>query len=364
MLEARVATHRRDFEQALPAWDALAVASGQPMSAPAWTLAWLDHLAPAGAETRVVLVGDDGDLVGVVPLVARRDAGCGLWSLAAGDTGRVAPLARSGREWEVAQAAVAALGASEPPLDMLRIDNAPGGAWSLAWELSLRELWRSRRLLPWRRVAVRACPVMELDGTYEAWMSTKSANFRSEMGRARRRFARAGGVVRRATAETLERDVATYLRLHLSRRGEASDLWRVAAGLEAALVAAGADLLPLGRLRLYVLELEGEPIGALLFLAAGGELMLHNVGWDEAHARMKPGLVGLLTAIEEALAAGDRRLDFGPGAYPYKLRFATGDEPVYQTLLAGVGPRMAGIALERAPRAARALAAKVRRARG
>src|SRR5438270_11055308 len=58
-----------------PEWDALAVAASKPVAAPAWTLAWLRHVAPRPLEPRVLAVRDRGELVGVVPLYVSRARG-------------------------------------------------------------------------------------------------------------------------------------------------------------------------------------------------------------------------------------------------------------------------------------------------
>ena len=46
-------------------------------------------------------------------------------------------------------------------------------------------------------------------------------------------------------------------------------------------------------------------------------------------------MLGILDAIEDAFARGDRRMDLGPGAQPYKLRFADGNAPLG---VVGAGP--------------------------
>jgi CelD/BcsL family acetyltransferase involved in cellulose biosynthesis len=51
-------------------------------------------------------------------------------------------------------------------------------------------------------------------------------------------------------------------------------------------------------------------------------------------------MLGILEAIEQAFADGDERLDLGPGAQPYKLRFADGDDPLTWTILMAPGRRL------------------------
>ena len=102
----------------------------------------------------------------------------------------------------------------------------------------------------------------------------------------------------------------------------------------------GSELLDEGGFRLRMLELDGEPISAQLFAAAGGEVIYYNGGWDERHAQFKPAMLGILDAIEDAFARGERRMDLGPGAQPYKLRFADGTDPLAWWVLIPPGRRM------------------------
>jgi CelD/BcsL family acetyltransferase involved in cellulose biosynthesis len=102
----------------------------------------------------------------------------------------------------------------------------------------------------------------------------------------------------------------------------------------------GAAHIESGRFRLWILEAEGTAISAQLFARAGGEVVYFNGGWDERFAKLKPAMLGILAAIEDAFADGDERLDLGPGAQPYKLRLADGDDPLTWSLLMAPGPRL------------------------
>ena len=82
------------------------------------------------------------------------------------------------------------------------------------------------------------------------------------------------------------------------------------------------------RLRLWAAEVEGELISVQLFQAAGGEVKYWNGGWLEEHADVKPTMLTILAAIEDAIARGERRLDLGAGTHDYKLRFADGEDPL------------------------------------
>ncbi|MGV1050246.1 MAG: hypothetical protein ACOYD4_17165, partial [Solirubrobacterales bacterium] len=103
-LAAEILSDLADAETVSEEWDRLATGAGESFSAPGWALAWWRHVAPAGAGLRLVVVRDEGELVGVAPLWAVRAGSRSSRYEALG--GRLAspagPLAAPGREPEVA----------------------------------------------------------------------------------------------------------------------------------------------------------------------------------------------------------------------------------------------------------------------
>jgi CelD/BcsL family acetyltransferase involved in cellulose biosynthesis len=108
-----------------------------------------------------------------------------------------------------------------------------------------------------------------------------------------------------------------------------------------------------GRFRLQLLEVEGEPISAQLFMPTGGHVLYVNGGWDERFAQLKPPMLAILQEIEDAFARGERRVDLGIGVQPYKSRFADADEPVAWTIVMPIGARLPLTSLSVGPELAR-----------
>ena len=325
MLAAELVTAKDALEPLSPEWDALAVACDRPQMAPGVVLAWWRHVAPADARPRVVAVRDGGRLIGLAPFYvepsARRlrvDYRLPGVELCAG----LAPLAVPGREREVAKAIGARLACATPRPDLIALEGLPTAA---PWADALRSAWPESRRPVLHCYQQCGSPVVTLrQPSFDAWLADKSANFRGQMRRLHRKFEAAGGTTRLAAAATLDDDVAAFARLHAGRwegRGRSS-LAQLGARLPAMLSDAGRTLVPSGRFRLRVLELDGEPISAQLFLVAGGTVLYVNGGWDERHAALKPSMLGLLYTVEAAFATGERRIDLGVGEQPYKQRFA------------------------------------------
>jgi hypothetical protein len=97
------------------------------------------------------------------------------------------------------------------------------------------------------------------------------------------------------------------------------------------------------------MEVEGEPICADLYVAAGGEVLGLNGGWDEGWKKLSPPLLANLNTIEDAFARGDRRLNMGAGDQSHKVRFADGDAPISWNVVMPFAPRWALTRLRTAP---------------
>jgi CelD/BcsL family acetyltransferase involved in cellulose biosynthesis len=314
MLAAEMVTARDALEPLSAEWDALAVACGRPQMAPGFVLPWWRHVAPPDARPRLVAVREGDRLVGIAPFYvepsARRtriDYRLPGIELCAG----IAPLAVRDCEWDVATAIGAELACAKPRPSLIALEGVPIAS---PWAIALRERWPGARRPTLRQYHLHGCPLVTLrEASFDAWLAGKSSNFRGQMRRLRRGFAAAGGTTRLATDATLDEDVAAFARLHAQR-------WE-------------------GRgFRLRMLDLEGEPISAQLFLAAGETVLYLNGGWDKRHAKLKPSMLGLLDAIEETFATGERRIDLGVGDQAYKQRFANGNDPVGWSILMPPGP--------------------------
>jgi CelD/BcsL family acetyltransferase involved in cellulose biosynthesis len=341
-LNTEILDDRERIDALVPEWHALATACGEPLAAPAWVLSLSREIARASETPRIVTVREGERLIGLAPLCVdlaqpRRAAD---YRLLAGDMPRTTLLALSGREWEAAGAVAGALALSDPRLDVLALESIPVAT---CWPVALAEQWPGRVRPLLRQYFTMSSPTVALtQGSFDAWLGAKSSNFRSQMRRMRRRFAEAGGVGRFSTRETLHEDWAAMVRLHAGRwegRG-ASSIVAGGASLNAAYEAIGHELLEQGEFRLRVLEIDGKPISVQLFGAIGSEVIYINGGWDEEFAQFKPAMLGILDAIEDAFARGERRMDLGPGAQPYKLRFADGTDPVAWWVLIPPGRRM------------------------
>ncbi len=340
------------LEEIQDAWDALAIANAEPTSGPAWMLGWWRHVAPPGAQLRVVAVHDRNELIGIVPLCTEPRDPHRYRLLAHDFTSSVTPLAQADRTWEVAGAAAERVSRARPRLTALGL--APLLA-SSPWATALRDVWPGRMQPLMLRHSVANAPTITLDHTsLEDWLSSRGSSFRANARQRRRQFERAGGTARMSTYETVAADIQKFIVLHAGRWQKLEQLGksRLAAlgdRLPLLLGELAQALLPTERFRLLLLELEGEPVAAQLAIAAGGELAGINTGWDERFKRFSPARLAVLYTLEDCFARGERRLSLGreesyrltQGTSSYKLGFADGNNPVAESVLIPVGVRLA-----------------------
>jgi CelD/BcsL family acetyltransferase involved in cellulose biosynthesis len=351
-----------ELEALVPAWDGLAVACGRPYAAPAWQLGWWRRAAPPGARPLVVVARDGGDVAGVLALFGRagRSRLERLRLMGAPMAQGTGPVAVPGREAQVAGAFAQALADVRGPRPAtLELEGVLDGR---RWAALLSEGWPGRaRPSILSRPPVTA-PLARLGAeSLDAWLAGRSSNFRQQLRRSRRRLEDRGATFRRADASAeISALLPTFVALH-------EDRWRGRGGSRAV----GADTQPVlaevaraldgtERLTMELLEVDGRPVSAHLFLAAGEETTYWLGGFDEAYAADRPGLVALLQGVEHALGRGAARLDLGPGDQPYKRRFADAERELDWVTLVLPGPRRLVARLQLAPRrVARAVRARL-----
>ena len=334
------------LERLAERWDELAVAGGKPACSPSWMLGWCRLLSP-NTEIVSVVVHEGGELVGLAPLVLDRTGGRDdVRIMGAGLLHRIGPLARPGSDRLLAAAIGANVAAIRPRPDVISLESV---SVSEGWPTLIRQ--GLRRTAPARLhwTSYGAAPVVTLQGhSFDSWMATRSANFRSEMRRCRRRLARSGGSVRLVTGSSpdLRQIVRALGDLHRGRWVPAGHPGVIDGRVEQLILDVALAQPDGDRLRLWVVEIDGEPVSVQVFLAAGGNINYWNGGWNEAHRDLKPGMMGILAAIEDATAREERRLDLGGGAQAYKLRFADTNDPLESAVVAPLQARYPRTRLE------------------
>ena len=370
-MRADVVDDVRLLDGVVDAWDDLAVSARRPYCSPHWLLAWWTTAAPPGASLRVIILTSGDELVGIAPLcrLSGRAHLSRYTLLARGCSPRVEPLAREGCEGSLARAIAHELTSGRTDLPLYLSGIPTSARWPEDITASCSRAWS-------RTTLIRPAPTLSLEGGFEAWFASRSANFRQQMRRSRRKLERQGVVAAVYTkAEDILSRLDDFARLHHSRwrrRGGSSVL---TPQVEAMLRDTADRFTKTDRLWLSTLEHDGSAVSSHLFVVAGGEASYWLGGFDETWAPQHPSLITILNAIEHASASGGRRVDLNSGGQPYKYRFSDSTEQLRWSVVLPPAPmrpvrlaameshRVVRAAYERLPEAARTQAKRLLRAR-
>jgi CelD/BcsL family acetyltransferase involved in cellulose biosynthesis len=303
------------------AWRRLAELRENPFLTPEWYRAWLQ--ANPAEEPFAIAWRVDGEVRGVLPLV--RVAGGPIRTLRFAGARRgdwFTPACRL--EDEAAMAAACA--------ELLKGER---GGWRLqldridcesAWPQALWGEGVARSVAPARSRRTDVLPYIAFgeDG-YEGYLAERSRNFRSQLGRRRRKLEREHGLGFRATTEPgqLDADFDTFFQLHderwSDRGGSSSDSEEVRAFQREF---AGAAL-ERGWLRLWIAEADGAPRAAWYGWRIGDRYCYSLSGLSKDYESFALGTVLLAHTIEQAAAEGAQIYDLMWGDEGYKQRFET-----------------------------------------
>ena len=313
-LESQVLESVEALEPVASGWDELAVSLSRPYSAPGWLIPWYRHVAPSGSVVRVVVVRDERGIAALAPFYGVRRRGVWTYAVPATDmSAPVEPLVRADVRDEALRTVADALARVEPAPAIVELRSVPAG-----WTDRLRAAWPGSFVHARPAGAAPVAPVEADDA--DAWLKSRSSNFRQQMRRFRRRLGEAGAEWRATEdPDRLTADVEELERLHRGRL-ERTDAFP--AGATAMLAEAGRELLASGRFRLGLIEVDGKAVNAQLFVGAGDELSYWNGGFDDEYGQLRPSYVGLVDAVGAAIEGGYKRFDLGQGTQPYKSRFA------------------------------------------
>lgn len=193
---------------------------------------------------------------------------------------------------------------------------------------------------------------------WDAFLGSRSSNFRQQVRSRTRRLAREHDVrFREADAVSLDADLDTLFRLHRLRWPEGSEF----ADRERFHRSFARVGLERGWTSLMVLEVDGAQAAAWYGFRFADVDAYYQSGRDPAFDRESVGLVLLAHTIERAFADGRTQYRFLRGDEPYKFRFTDDDARVETVALGPAALAVRALLVSRD--AARRLARSRRRAR-
>jgi CelD/BcsL family acetyltransferase involved in cellulose biosynthesis len=168
--------------------------------------------------------------------------------------------------------------------------------------------------------------VLLLPDDWDAYLGSLQSKNRHELKRKLRRLEREhpDARVRGVTEDSLEGDLKYFVEMHRGAEGHKGHFMRPEIATFFERVARA--FMPLGWLRLDLLEIGDRPVASSFGFELDGVFYLYNSAYEPDAARLSPGLALAAHLVKSAIQGGLEKFDFlrGPERYKYQL----GAEPV------------------------------------
>jgi CelD/BcsL family acetyltransferase involved in cellulose biosynthesis len=291
-----------------------------------WVSTWWEVYG-AGSELHVLTARtDDGRLVGVAPLKCVWRGGSGLPRVLAaefiGQGGDVTSeyldfFAAPGFEETCTDAFLDTI-LGDPRIQV--VDLRPLSDGSHIVDRLRRRLGRGRHLAV---APDSVCPILKLPPSVDAFLASRSKNYRKKMGEYERRCKRDLQVRLRISTshEELQADMEALISLHHQRWNGQSRAFQSERYIDFHAQLARA-LLDTGCMRMFSLDSGAEPLARLYCFAYAGRFYYYQAGRNPAYSKHRLGLVLMHAAIQEAIKEGATVFDFLRGNEPYKYHWA------------------------------------------
>jgi len=295
-------------------WDDLALRARNLFATHLWASTWWETYGEGA--TPHVLVDDPAAPRVVLPLCSRGRLLRQVRWIGHGPADLLTPVCDPVDLPQAWPLLAAALESGRLPADVVLLEDCPVDA---PW-------WSESRP---RTVRGEVSPVLRVEPGlgWEGWLATKSRNFRGQATRKRRTLERDHDVVvRLATADTLEDDLASLFALHAARwEGDSPMLDPRQRQFTETFARRALDR---GWLRLWSMDVDGRCVSSLLTFVFGPDVYCYQFGRDPALDRESVGFVLLVHVVQDAIGSGAQEFRFLRGHEDYKLRFSDADAPV------------------------------------
>lgn len=317
-----------ELQAEVTAWRALHQADSQApfFTQPEYLLAWWQHLAPAGAELRVMVVKNEvGQWQACWPLFFDPQSHRLQFLGGVDETDYLDVLIADTAD----QAAV-----SDLLLSGLKNQDVP--------QLFLPSLTENSHLLQlflpaltalgWQvtKTAQTVCPVISLPQTVSEYEATLPSSLLKSLKQSAIQAGDDGEVTYQTITDPsqLSSHIKTFITLHQQSSTEKAIFWTPerTAFFETMMLAVAT----LGQLRLELLLIDNDPAAALLIFEYRQQFLLYNSGFNAfRYGHLRVGNLLVKHTVDQAISLDLRRYDFMRGDEAYKFQFGAVAEPVW-----------------------------------
>ena len=285
---------------------------------PRWLKVWWQAFAE-GSELYLFDVKENGNIIGIAPLMVKEDKACFIGSPDVCDY------------MDFAVAPGKALAFFSAILDKLKKDGIK--------ELFLESLRQDSTVMTCLadlakdkgyQVTVTEENVsldLELPSSWDDYLRTLNPKQRREIGRKFRRLEEEGDINYRIIESAKPELLDTFFRLmRVSREDKAAFL---TPQMESFFRALAQTMAEAGMLRFGVLEISAKPVAVVMCFDYNDKVYLYNSGYDPEYGYVSVGLLSKLLSIKDSIERGRKVYDFLKGPEEYKYRLGGKEIPIY-----------------------------------
>lgn len=309
-----------ELNEVIRVWEGLV--SRRPTRSPMWLLGWWEQYGGGSKELLILLVREQGELIGIAPLyIDQIGSKRVVRLLGSGDvcTDHTTFFAKAGAEERVGRA-VADFFAESRWWNRLQLECVDLDDLAMQGMLSQ---FRSRSFLAHRNPNV-SCWNVALPDTWEGYLEMLSKSHRKRCRRLIRTYFDTGrAMVQEATAENFEDVWRRFLQLHAQRWGDparpqGSFTSRRFLHFHEELA---RELFRRNQLRLCYLTCDEQPVAAEYQFIDHDTLYSYQSGMDTHAGECQPGNLSLIATIRFCIERKLKSLDLLRGDEPYKAHW-------------------------------------------
>lgn len=290
---------------------------------PEWHRVWWQEFG-AGKELLLLSMHRDAEVAAFVPLYKKREDGREVLRFIGGIdlTDYLGPICSLDDRDDVADALTSWLASTDTTWDELDAHNMPV---PLGFAEFLVES-ADRRGFNFALEQEETSAIVVLPDDWDDYLGSLDSKERHELKRKRRRLGRdyPDATFRTATEETLERDLKSFFEMHREAEGHKGRF--MGEEMQGFFRRIADALMPLGWLRLDLLEVGERPVASTFGFELGDTFYLYNSAYEPRAARLSPGLILVAELVKSSIEKGLKTFDLlrGPERYKYQL----GAQPV------------------------------------
>jgi CelD/BcsL family acetyltransferase involved in cellulose biosynthesis len=317
-LDISIDCDERCFE--LPEWRELLSRdpNRQVFAYPEWHRAWWEEFKQ-GKDLFLMTMKRGSETVALVPLYRKVDQGRKILRFVGGIdlTDYLGPICSLEDRGVVAEALVEWLRSTDVEWDLFDGHNMPVPLGFADFLVERADAMGFSVTLDQEETAA----VLPLPSDWEAYLGSLDSKQRHEVRRKRRRLEREhpDASFRTTTEETFESDFKTFVDMHRGTEGHKGHFMRPEIATFFRRLAEA--YLPLGWLRLDLLEIGGTAVASTFGFEIERKFYLYNSAYEPDAARLSPGLVLVSELVKDSIENDLELFDFlrGPERYKYQL---------------------------------------------